>query len=190
MTEDNIVALIIKKTLSFALVLVAGVMLAACSSKPSPWAEASSPWDSRAEAQEPEPLEIADIEPAPVEESIEIAEEPVAEEEVLIEPEPEPVVDEPVVASTGSGLSAQPADYFAVQVVASGSMEQLNDFASQHQLSDQWVAETTVDGRVWYVLMLGVYPSKNEAEQAMESVMDLETQPWVRTVGSVQAVMN
>jgi len=187
------VTLISKKTLSLSLVVVAGLTLAGCSSKPSPWAEASSPWDSREESQEPEPLEIADIEPvepAPVEDTIDPMEaEPVIEEAVV--EEPEPIIEEPVAeAPTGEGLAGQPADYFAVQVVASGSMEQLNDFASMHQLSDQWVAETNVDGRVWYVLMLGVYPSKSEAEQAMEGVMDLETQPWVRSVGSIQAVMN
>jgi len=189
-----------KKILSFALVLIASVMLGACSSKPSPWAEASSPWDNKEEtSQEPEPLEIADIEPVEpvqVEDTIEpidaepVIDEPVFEEAAVVEPEPEPVTDEPVLAASGEGLSGQPAGYYAVQVVASGSMEQLTDFASAHQISDQWVAETTVDGRVWYVLMLGVYPSKEEAEQAMQSVMDLETLPWVRTIASIQSVMN
>ena len=97
-------------------------------------------------------------------------------------------VEEPVMS--GGGLAGQPAGNYAVQVVASSSMEQLTFFASQYQLSDEWVAETTVDGRIWYILMLGVYETKAEAEQALVNVQDLETQPWIRTIGSVQAVMN
>ena len=181
-----------KKLLSFVLVLVASAMLGACSSKPSPWAEASSPWDNKQEeSQEPEPLEIADIEPVeptPVEDTIEP--EPVIEEPEVVEAEPEPVIEEPVQMPSGEGLAGQPPGYYAVQVVASSSMEQLTEFANAHQISDQWVAETTVEGRVWYVLMLGVYPTKEEAEQAMQSVMDLETLPWIRTVASIQASMN
>ncbi len=185
-----------KKILSFVLVLIASAMLGACSSKPSPWAEASSPWDNtQEESQEPEPLEIADIEPVEptsVEDTIEP--EPVIEEPEVVEaepePEPEPIVEEPVQMATGDGLAGQPAGYYAVQVVASSSMDQLTDFANANQISDQWVAETTVEGRVWYVLMLGVYPTKEEAEQAMQSVVELETLPWVRTVASIQASMN
>lgn len=184
-----------KKILSFVLVLIASAMLGACSSKPSPWAEASSPWDNKQEeSQEPEPLEIADIEPVeptPVEDTIEpIDAEPLIEEPEVVEVEPEPIVDEPVQVATGDGLAGQPGGYYAVQVVASSSMEQLTDFANMNQISDQWVAETTVEGRIWYVLMLGVYPTKEEAEQAMQSVMELETLPWVRTVASIQASMN
>jgi len=191
------VTLTSKKILSFVLVLVSSAMLGACSSKPSPWAEASSPWDNQQEeSQEPEPLEIADIEPVeptPVEDTIEpVDEEPVIEEPEVVEaePEPEPLIEEPVQLATGDGLAGQPAGYYAVQVVASSSMEQLTDFANAHQISDQWVAETTVEGKIWYVLMLGVYPTKEEAEQAMQSVIELETLPWIRTVASIQASMN
>jgi len=189
------VTLTSKKILSSTLVLIASVMLGACSSKPSPWAEASSPWDNKQESQEPEPLEIADIEPVeptPVEDTIEPMDaEPIVEEPVEVEAEPEPVVEEePVQAPTGEGLAGQPAGYYAVQVVASSTMEQLRDFANANQISEQWVAQTSVDGKVWYVLMLGVYPSKEEAEQAIQNVMELETLPWIRTVGSIQAVMN
>lgn len=195
--------LISNKVLPLTLVLAGSMALAACSSKPSPWTESSSPWDNRAEQVETEPMAIEEIEPMPVmeEETIEPIGIAAAEEEVMpveaAEMAEEPMIEaEPVMieelapVSTEGSLADQPAGNFAVQVVASSSMEQLKFFAGQHQLSDQWVAETMVDGKVWYVLMSGVYASKAEATQALAEVQDIGTDPWIRTIGSIQAVMN
>jgi len=196
------------KSIPLSLVLVGSVVLTACSSKPSPWAESSSPWNSRAEQVEAEPVvtdaeSIEMQESAPTEDDVAMIEaetmpadaameQPVymSEPMPVIEEEPAPV--EPMLPESGAmigDLASQPADYFAVQVVASSTMKQLTDFAQANQISDQWVAETNVDGKTWYVLMLGVYPTKSEAEQALASVSYLGTQPWVRSVGSVQSVM-
>jgi DamX protein len=199
------------KSLPLSLVLVGSVLLAACSSKPSPWAESASPWDSRQQQVEPEvvvaeevaPTEFVDmaaVEVAPVEESM-------YAEPVYAEPMPmsgevmpmeavaaEPAMMEPVapeeVAPVAGDLSAQPAEYFVVQVVASSTMAQLNDFANANSMSNDWVAETNVNGKTWYVLILGVYPTKSEADQALASVSNMGTQPWVRSVRSLQSVMN
>lgn len=205
MTEDRTLTLLSKNLLPITLVLAGSVALAACSSKPSPWSESSSPWDGRAEqSADPEPLAIDEIQPAyPAEEAIiepvgfvaaeensMMVESGSSMEEPMMEPIAEPVMAEPAAVAFGGGLAGQPADMFAVQVVASSSMDQLNFFAQQNQLSDEWVAETIVDGKVWYVLMAGVYASKAEAEQALEGLQGLGTDPWIRSVGSVQAVMN
>jgi len=204
MTEDRTLTLISKQILPISLVLAGGMALSACSSKPSPWSESSSPWETRSEqAAEPEPLAIDEIEPVEQEETIEpvgyaSAEDSSAfaegqssiEEPPTDEPFAEPMIaEEPAPVAVGGGLAAQPAGMYAVQVVASSSMGQLNFFASQNQLSDEWVAETIVDGRTWFVLMSGVYATKHEAEQALSGLQELGTDPWVRTVGSVQAVM-
>jgi len=186
-------------------VLAGSIALAACSSKPSPWSESSSPWEGRAEQNvEPEPLAVDDVEPVSMLESetIEPAGVIASEEESMMmegaaEMEPleepmgaEPMAEEPAAVAVGGGLAEQPASMFAVQVVASSSMDQLTAFANANQLSDEWVAETTVDGKVWFVLMSGVYATKSEAEQALEGLQGLETQPWIRTVGSVQSAMS
>jgi len=202
------------KSLPLSLVLVGSVLLAACSSKPSPWAESSSPWDSRQqqteevvvaeEATSAETMDMAAVETAPAEESM-YAEpvyaesmsgeampvEPVYAEPAMMEPAMmEPVAPEEVAPVAMAGdLSAQPAEYFVVQVVASSTMAQLNDFANANSMSSEWVAETNVNGKTWYVLILGVYPTKSEADQALATVGNMGTQPWVRTVGSLQSVM-
>lgn len=192
------------KSLPLSLVLVGGVLLAGCSTKPSPWAESSSPWDGRQQQTEPEvvePVVMEDV--APVEfvdmTAMEIAPvsgeamyaEPMSVEAVAVEPMMmEPVVTEEVApVAAPVSLSAQPADYFVVQVVASSTMAQLNGFANANNLSNEWVAETNVNGKTWYVLMSGVYPTKSEADQALASVSSMDTRPWVRSIRSLQSVM-
>ena len=170
------------------------VLLGACSSKPSPWSQQGSPW-----AGKPEPVENA---VAPVEETQPVSD--VVEEEPawIVEPEasaaaasvddmakPEPVMDSTVSVMAGNIMS-QPAEYYVVQVCASSSMDKLMSFARNNNLPEQWTVQTNVGGKVWHVLMLGVYPTRAEAETALSFVRDknLSTQPWIRTVGSVQAV--
>jgi len=194
------------------LVLLGSVLLTACSSKPSPWAETSSPWGAAPQAETvetadtPEAMDEGVVEAEPMDTAMaseEIAMEPMEpmpaesmsmesgmyqSEYVAMEPA-EPVLPEAGVVMPGN-LAAQPADAFVVQVVASSTTKQLTDFARKHQLSDEWVAETTVNGKVWHVLLLGVYADRADAEQALQTVRDLDTRPWIRTVGSLQAVMN
>lgn len=200
------------KSLPLSLALVGSVLLAGCSSKPSPWAESSSPWDSRPQqveveseivepivAEEEMPTEFVDmaaVEVAPVSGEPMYAEpmpiEPMPMDEVAAEAEPmmvEPAAEMVAPVAMSGDLSAQPAEYFVVQVVASSTMAQLNEFANANNMSNEWVAETDVNGKTWYVLMLGVYPSKSEADQALASVSAMDTQPWVRSVRSLQSAM-
>ena len=160
------------------LLLVLFGILAACSSKPSPWADKSSPWedgfsDEVVDANQPDmiedpggPVGVAGMDDAAMVES-------------TMNAQPEM-----------GDLRSVPANYFTVQVCASSSMENLRFFARQHNLSDQWTARTNVNGRYWYVLLLGVYPTRGEAVSALAGVRNrLDTTPWVRSMGSLQAVL-
>ena len=197
-------------------VLALGVVLTlgACSSKPSPWSQQESPWDNRQAAEEevvmaedmaaedqapfmaddPESAESSGIaEPVDMQADDEMMAEPVMDEPVMeesMEMDEEVAEPEMEAAMTGGDISSQPAEYFALQVVASSNMDNLKAFASSNQFSDEWVAETMVDGKTWYVLLQGVYASKAEADAALENVsLSLDTSPWVRSIGSLQAVM-
>jgi DamX protein len=195
-------------------VLALGIVFAlgACSSKPSPWSQQASPWDNRQDSQaEAEPLEIAEEEQSPfVNDAAEVEssgiEEPVGLEEGAAFEEPEPVAEEPmmeeamaeeaemvaepVASGIGGDINSQPPGHYALQVVASSNMGNLKAFAERHQISDEWVAETTVNGKVWFVLLQGIYPTMDEAKVALEQASaGLDTSPWVRSVGSLQAVM-
>ena len=193
-----------KVSKNLALVLLAGVVvgLSACSSKPSPWTQqSSSPWSNRAEEMQAPveeapieaPMAMEEVEPVPMEAAMMVEEpepvmEPPMEEPMMMEPEM--VAEEPMMAAMAGDIRSQPPGYFAVQVCASSNMQNLMSFARKHQLPEQWTAETSVNGKVWYVLLQGVYPSKAEAEAALADVSArLDTKPWIRSVGSLQAVM-
>ncbi|TNF36910.1 MAG: hypothetical protein EP315_03560 [Gammaproteobacteria bacterium] len=190
-----------------AVALVMVVSLSACSSKPSPWSQQSSPWASKPEAEIAQPIEevppmIEETQPmmdaAASRESMYAAEpiEPAgvpAMEEMPVDSgsmmmaEPEPVMEPMGMAGD---IVSQPANYFAVQVCASSSMDKLLKFASRYQLPDQWTAKVNVNGKDWYVLLLGIYPTRAEASAALSEVRgQLDTRPWIRSVGSLQAAM-
>lgn len=206
---------IIKQAGFSVLALATLLALGACSSKPSPWSQQQSPWDSRAQET---PVEEAQAEASPFVDEAAPAESAYAEpvepvgpagmagmEEPMAEPameeampveadamaEPEPMVEEPMMAAAASGgdINSQPPGHFAVQVVASSSMDNLKAFAKANEFSDQWTAQTNVNGTTWFVLLKGIYASKAEADAALSEVQGLDTSPWIRTVGSLQAVM-
>ncbi|MDH5765477.1 MAG: SPOR domain-containing protein [Gammaproteobacteria bacterium] len=156
-----------------ALVLIIG--LSGCSSKPSPWSQQGSPWGEKADA----PAEEASS-PSPWD-------EPAVPE---IPPEPVIVEEAPVMQSVAGDIMSQPSDYYVVQLCASSSMDKLLKFARRYDLPEQWTAQTSVRGKTWYVLMLGVYPTRGEAESALSYIRNkpLPTRPWIRTAASVQAV--
>lgn len=201
-----------KLTKNLGLILLAtGVIgLSACSSKPSPWSQqSSSPWAKGGEVQEPADDAMAEqqspyIDQAPMDESM--AMEPMdagadgmpyAEPVETSEPLPmqpaemaEPQHMGSMMAGPAGDIAAQPPGYYAVQLVASSSMKNLKAFTRRYNLSDQWVAETMVNGKNWFVLLSGVYATREEANAALaDARAKLDTRPWVRTVGSLQAVM-
>ncbi|MFW2374268.1 MAG: SPOR domain-containing protein [Gammaproteobacteria bacterium] len=172
--------LITSSTKPLLLIVLFGI-LTACSGKPSPWAEKSSPWgDESADQQGVSDEVVGANEPAMIEDMVGVAgmdDATMVESTVNVMPQ-------------AGDLRSVPANYFTVQVCASSSMENLRFFARQHNLSAQWAARTNVNGKNWYVLLLGVYPTRGEAVSALADVRNrLDTTPWVRSMGSLQAVM-
>ena len=159
---------------SLLLLSVLGI-LTACSSKPSPWAEKSSPWAEEQNQQETTD-DVVDAMDGPV---------------GMAGMDDAPMVESGMTAPPSTGdLGSLPTNYFTVQLCASSSMENLRFFARQHGLSDQWTARTNVNGRTWYVLLLGVYPTRGEAASALAGVRSrLDTTPWIRSLGSLQSVL-
>ncbi|MDH5425681.1 MAG: SPOR domain-containing protein [Gammaproteobacteria bacterium] len=83
-------------------------------------------------------------------------------------------------------ISSAPLDYFTVQLVASSTANGLNAFAAENGLSNELTAQVTVNNKVWNVLLLGIYPTLEEAKAARDGIKSqLNTSPWVRTIGSL-----
>lgn len=172
------------------------IALNACSSEPSPWTKTDSPWDQRRATDVEAPA--ADMYKA----DLEMASEPAAEVELSYQAESvesfapaeavmeEPVVVEEAVAVETGTLMDYPANYFTVQLMASVDVDRVYRFADQNQLSTQYVVPTIRDDMTWYVLLLDVYPDYASAVAGKDDIASLlNTQPWVRSVGSVQKLM-
>ena len=88
-------------------------------------------------------------------------------------------------------LTEVPPDYYVVQLVAVQTKEALEDYAGRKELRGMSAARIERDGRLFYVLLLGVYPDREQASTAASSLpaefADLD--PWVRSVDSLQQAM-
>ncbi len=85
-----------------------------------------------------------------------------------------------------------PPDFFAVQLLASSSKENLERFAAKSALRGLAAARIASNDKLLYILLLGIYPSRETAEQAAaampENVLE-DVAPWVRSLGSLQRAM-
>jgi len=174
--------------------------LNACSSEPSPWTKASSPWDQRKGGEVEAPaadIYKADLE-MPMEGGDQVELSYQAESVDSFAPEvaaTEPVEDmamvteEPVMTESSSIMDF-PASHYTVQLMASIDIDRVYRFAEQNQISTQYVVPTERDGVTWHVLLLGVYPDYSSAVSGKDEVApSLSTQPWIRKVGAVQNLM-
>lgn len=95
-----------------------------------------------------------------------------------IPPEPTPMLD-------------LPTDFYAVQLLAMPSKEDIEAYVTQHKLRGMSAARIEKDNDLYYVLILGVYTTY---ERAFEASRDLaaplnKVEPWIRTLGSLQEAM-
>jgi len=100
------------------------------------------------------------------------------------------VASDTEASSAEQEILALPATNFTVQLFASVDIDRVYKFAEQSQISVQYIVPTVRDDVVWYVLLLDVYPDYSTAKASMEEVApSLTTQPWVRSLGSVQKLI-
>ena len=84
-----------------------------------------------------------------------------------------------------------PAHYWIVQALALSSKEALEAFAQKHQLQGMTAARIAQDGKLFYILLLGVYETRERAARAIENVPPPfdNLSLWLRPLGSLQAAM-
>lgn len=89
-------------------------------------------------------------------------------------------------------LLALPKTLWAVQLIALSKKEALEEFANQTQLLRLSGARIASKNQILYVLLLGIYETKDLAKQALASVPKKQKQnisPWIRSMGSLQTAM-
>jgi septal ring-binding cell division protein DamX len=85
-------------------------------------------------------------------------------------------------------LSMSP-DLYAVQLIAMANESVADDFKSHHNIDDALIVQLATEGELFYVVLLGIYDSFTDAEQAVaergESLSDIE--PWIRPLDTIQS---
>ncbi|MEQ8860017.1 MAG: SPOR domain-containing protein [Pseudomonadales bacterium] len=88
-------------------------------------------------------------------------------------------------------LTELPPDLYAVQLVAMSSKPALERYVEQEGITDVSAARVERNGKLFYVLILGIYENANDAQRAVASLPAevAESAPWIRPLGSLQAAM-
>lgn len=88
-------------------------------------------------------------------------------------------------------LTALPADFWAVQLIAFESRAALENYVQAKQLRGMSAALIAREGQPFYVLLMGVYETEAIAREAAASLPEqlLDIEPWVRPLAGLQAAM-
>ena len=84
-----------------------------------------------------------------------------------------------------------PEQFWVVQLVSVSSKEALEKYAREHQLRGMSAARIWSKDQYFYILILGIYETYNNATQAIEDLPPPfdKFPPWIRSVGSLQKAM-
>ena len=94
-----------------------------------------------------------------------------------------------VATGNVGSLKSAPADHYTLQLSSSSNYNNLNAWAKKENLKNFVVYQTTRNGQPWYVLVSGVYASKDEAKRAVAALpSDVQAKnPWAKPIHQVQA---
>ena len=81
-----------------------------------------------------------------------------------------------------------PAEFYVVQLVAMSTQEEAEQFAAARGLQGTATARIERNGRLYFVLLAGIYDDDEAAERAAISIEDAldGTQAWVRPLRTLQ----
>ena len=92
---------------------------------------------------------------------------------------------------TPTSLLDLPETFWAIQIMALQNQDTLNEFVVDKQLAGVSGAKVASEGKLFYVLLLGVYESRSIAEEAWKSRPQsiAYLQPYYRSLGSLQSAI-
>lgn len=85
-------------------------------------------------------------------------------------------------------LLKQPGEYFTIQLIGSFDMNRIQKFRDSYSLSQLALFQGEYQNRDWFVLVMGTYPTREQAQKALDALpneLKQETQPWIRGVATV-----
>ncbi|MCI1899108.1 MAG: cell division protein DamX [Enterobacter sp.] len=92
-------------------------------------------------------------------------------------------------AGNVGSLKSAPSNNYTLQLSSSSNYDNLNNWAKKSNLKNYVVYQSTRNGQPWYVLVSGVYASKDEAKRAVSTLpADVQAKnPWAKPIHQVQA---
>lgn len=92
-------------------------------------------------------------------------------------------------AGNVGALKSAPSSHYTLQLSSSSNYDNLNGWAKKENLKNYVVYETTRNGQPWYVLVSGMYASKEDAKRAVSTLpADVQAKnPWAKPLHQVQA---
>ncbi len=100
-----------------------------------------------------------------------------------------PAVGTSVATGNVGSLKSAPASHYTLQLSSSSNYNNLNTWAKKENLKNFVVYQTTRNGQPWYVLVSGVYATKEDAKRAVAALpSDVQAKnPWAKPIHQVQA---
>ncbi|EIS9304060.1 cell division protein DamX [Salmonella enterica subsp. enterica serovar Bareilly] len=92
-------------------------------------------------------------------------------------------------AGNVGALKSAPSSHYTLQLSSSSNYDNLNGWAKKENLKNYVVYETTRNGQPWYVLVTGMYASKEDAKRTVSTLpADVQAKnPWAKPLHQVQA---
>ncbi|WP_436857423.1 cell division protein DamX [Citrobacter tructae] len=92
-------------------------------------------------------------------------------------------------AGNVGSLKSAPSSHYTLQLSSSSNYDNLNGWAKKENLKNYVVYQTTRNGQPWYVLVSGVYASKEDAKRAVSTLpADVQAKnPWAKPLHQVQS---
>ncbi len=94
-----------------------------------------------------------------------------------------------MVTGDASAIKGAPGSHYTLQLSSSSNSANLNAWAKKENLQHYMVYQTVRNGQPWYVLISGVYASKDEAKRAVSTLpADVQAKnPWAKPIHQVQS---
>jgi len=89
-------------------------------------------------------------------------------------------------------LKSAPGTHYTLQLSSSSNYDNLNNWAKKENIQKYVVYQTTRNGQPWYVLVSGVYATKDDAKRAVTALpADVQAKnPWAKPLRQVQSDLN
>ncbi|MRS17111.1 cell division protein DamX [Enterobacteriaceae bacterium RIT691] len=86
-------------------------------------------------------------------------------------------------------LKSAPGNHYTLQLSSSSNYDNLNNWAKKENIQKYVVYQTSRNGQPWYVLVSGLYASKDEAKNAVATLpADVQAKnPWAKPLHQVQS---